>query len=453
MELEDVVKRQKNFFEKNVTKSIKFRKQALINLRVVIDAYQNKLLEAVNKDFGKCYGETYLSEILIVKKELNYMIKNLNKFTKMKRGKTGMFTFPSKGYIIPEPYGVCLISSPWNYPINLSLIPLIGSIASGNCTILSLSNKLSHVNRVIKDMLSKVFDDEYIFVLTDGNREKLEKLISLNLDYIFFTGSKEAGKNIMRLASSNLTPVTLELGGKSPVIISSEANLDIAAKRIVWGKYLNAGQTCVAPDYVLITKELKEKLIPLLKMYIDKMYYKNEIICDNYTKIINEQEFNRLANLIKEDNILIGGQIDRQNMVIEPTVISVKSLDDESMQEEIFGPILAIVEINSIDDAINFVSVREKPLALYLFSDDKNVISRVINGTSSGSVCINDTVLQIAEKNLPFGGVGSSGMGSYHGKSSFDTFTHYKSVLKREFGKDSKLRYPPYSKNIINKIK
>jgi len=453
MNLKDVVKNQKNFFEKNITKSINYRKRTLKNLEIALNTYQDRLMEAVKKDFGKCYEETYISEILMVKKEISYMLKNLTKFSRISKVKTGIFTFPSQGYILPEPYGVVLIATPWNYPINLSLTPLVGAIAAGNCSIISFSDKLSYTSRVIKQMLSNIFEEEYVYVLTNANVNDLEELISEKLDYIFFTGSTNAGKNIMKLASSNLTPVTLELGGKNPVILGNIQNLESVAQRIVWGKFLNAGQTCVAPDYMLLTKKQKDDLVPYIKKYIEKMYYKNGIISNKYTKIINEGAFDRLNEILKDEKILIGGQTDRQNLIIEPTVVEVDSLEKLIMQDEIFGPILAIVEINSLNDAIGFVNSRPKPLAIYLFADDKTSITKVINETSSGSICINDTIMQLSEINLPFGGVGNSGFGSYHGKKSFETFSHYKSILKRNLKFEINLRYPPYSDKLLRKLK
>ena len=302
-------------------------------------------------------------------------------------------------------------------------------------------------------MLSNIFEEEYVYVLTNANVNDLEELISEKLDYIFFTGSTNAGKNIMKLASSNLTPVTLELGGKNPVILGNIQNLESVAQRIVWGKFLNAGQTCVAPDYMLLTKKQKDDLVPYIKKYIEKMYYKNGIISNKYTKIINEGAFDRLNEILKDEKILIGGQTDRQNLIIEPTVVEVDSLEKLIMQDEIFGPILAIVEINSLNDAIGFVNSRPKPLAIYLFADDKTSITKVINETSSGSICINDTIMQLSEINLPFGGVGNSGFGSYHGKKSFETFSHYKSILKRNLKFEINLRYPPYSDKLLRKLK
>ena len=453
MELSNVVRMQKTFYQKNLTKNLKFRKESLVNLKLALNVYEDKLMEAVKKDFGKCYEETYLTEILMIKKELNYMIKNIKKLGKVKKVKTGILTFPSKGYIIPEPYGVCFIISPFNYPIHLSIMPLIGAIASGNCAILSLSSKVPHVNRVIKEMLSKVFEEDYVFVLTDGTLENLQEIVESKIDYIFFTGGQKMGKYILSLAADMLTPVCLELGGKCPVIISDDVDFDMVAKKIVFGKFLNAGQTCVSPDYILVTKSQKDKIIRLLEKYINKMYYKNQVLVDTYTKIITDDAMSRLCRYIKKENVLIGGQIDRVNKIIEPTVVEVKSLDESIAKEEIFGPILAVIEINSLDDAINFVNNMEKPLSLYLFSEDKKVINKVLNETSSGGVLINDTVIHLCENNLPFGGVGNSGMGKYHGKSSFDTFTHYKSVLKRPINSDLKIRYSPYKKNLINKLK
>lgn len=452
MKVENIVKKQRIFFEKGISKNVAYRKRALVELNKAILVYQDKMIEAIKKDFGKCDAETYLTEIFTVKNEIKYMLKNLNRLTKMKKVKTSYMNFPSKGYIKPEPYGIVLIIAPWNYPINLSLIPLVGAIASGNTAILKLSLKVPHINRVIKDMLKNIFDEEYITAL-EINSDDTSKIIESGIDYIFFTGSEKAGKIIMEQAAKNLIPVTLELGGKSPVIIDRDCNLDLAAKRIVWGKFINAGQTCVAPDYVLINKEDIDKFKELLKKHIMSMFYKNNVISSEYTSLINEDAFERLVSLINKENILIGGNFDIKELLIEPTVVKVKSLDEDIMKQEIFGPILAIVEVNSLQDSINFVNNMPKPLALYVFSNDKENIKLILENTSSGGVSINDTIMHITEENLPFGGVGNSGIGSYHGKKSFDTFTHYKSILKKSTSIDLPFRYPPYNKKIIKLLK
>ena len=452
MKVENIVKKQRIFFEKGISKDVAYRKRALVELNKAILVYQDKMLEAIKKDFGKCDVETYLTEIFTVKNEIKYMLKNLNRLTKIKKVKTSYMNFPSKGYIKPEPYGIVLIIAPWNYPINLSLIPLVGAIASGNTAILKLSLKVPHINRVIKEMLKNIFDDDYITAL-EINADDTSKIIESGIDYIFFTGSEKTGKIIMEQAAKNLIPVTLELGGKSPVIIDKDCNLDLAAKRIVWGKFINAGQTCVAPDYVLINKEDIDKFKELLKKHIMSMFYKNNVISSEYTSLINEDAFERLVSLINKENILIGGNFDIKELLIEPTVVKVKSLDEDIMKQEIFGPILAIVEVNSLQDSINFVNNMPKPLALYVFSNDKENIKLILENTFSGGVSINDTIMHITEENLPFGGVGNSGIGSYHGKKSFDTFTHYKSILKKSTSIDLPFRYPPYNKKIIKLLK
>ena len=448
MNVEKLVKTQRIFFEKNITKNVEFRKKALKDLKDAIDEYQDEIILALKKDFGKGKVETYLTEIFTVKNEIKYMLKNLKKLSKTKKVRTSYMTFPSKGYIKKEPYGIVLVIAPWNYPINLSLIPLVGAISAGNCCILKLSSKVPNTNKVIKKMLSKIYNKEFVKAV-EINETETAKIIDSNIDYIFFTGSPNTGKIIMKKAAKNLIPVTLELGGKSPVIIDDDVTLDIAAKKIVWGKYLNAGQTCVAPDYVLINKEKTKRFIELLKKYINSMYYKKDEISDDYTKIINKEAFDRLVSVINKDNVLIGGKYNKEKLLIEPTVVKVEKLDEEIMTQEIFGPILAIVETNSLEDSINFVNSMPKPLALYIFSNDKESIKQIVNNTSSSGVCINDTIMHITEENLPFGGVGNSGMGSYHGKKSFETFTHYKSILNKSNVIDFKFKYPPYKDFIM----
>lgn len=449
MEINTIITKQKQFFESGATKSLTFRKEALIQLGKAIEVYQERLLEAVKKDFGKSREDTYLSEIWLVKREIKYMLKNLKRLTKVQKVHTSLINFPSRGYRVPEPYGVVCLISPWNYPIQLVLLPLIGAMAAGNCSILKLSELVPHVNHVLMAMFREIFEPEYVVALM-GGKEITQEIIAQKVDYIFFTGSPQVGKQIMTQAAQHLIPVTLELGGKSPVIIDDTiTNFDIVAKRIVWGKFLNAGQTCVAPDYILINRKQKETLIQALNKHIQQMYYENRVLSDRYTQIINQETLHRLAALLIPDNILIGGKLDLLACKLEPTVVEVKDLAEPLMQEEIFGPILAIVEINSLEDAIHFVNSREKPLALYVFSEDKTNIQYVLEHTSSGGVAINDTISHITEANLPFGGIGNSGMGEYHGKSSFDTFTHFKSVLHKPNGWDIALKYPPYHNNIM----
>lgn len=438
----EILEKQKKYFQSQQTRDIKFRKDALKKLFVELEKNQEELMQALYHDFGKSRTESYLTEIFVVKKEIKTMLKNLSKWSKIKKLNTSIVNFPSKGFIIPEPYGVCLIISPFNYPINLSLCPLVGAIAAGNCILLKLSSQTTNVNQVIKKMINHIFPEEHIYAM-ECDVEVTEKIIETGVNHIFFTGSVETGKKIMKMASKNLIPVILELGGKSPVIVDENTNFQIAARRIVWGKYLNAGQTCVAPDYVLVVKEKYEELITHLKNEI-LMFYENGKISKEYTQIINEKEFDRLINLIEEKNVLIGGKHDRNKRLIEPTIVKISSMKDKIMQNEIFGPILPVIPVDDIEQAVRIIQNGNQPLALYMFSNCKKNMRYVLDHTSSGSVLLNDTVMHLVEEKLPFGGVGNSGMGSYHGKASFDAFTHYKSMLNKLTKFDFSFRYPPY---------
>lgn len=442
---------QKQLFSSGKTKDISFRKKALCELLKGIEKYEEELLESVYQDFHKNKIESYLTEIYIVKKEIRYFLKHMKSLSRKKKVRTSLENFPSNGYIFPEPYGVVFIISPWNYPINLSLCPLVGAIASGNCVLLRMSGQVKKTNQVIKKILDEIEEKEYIHIL-EGPEEEVENVIEDGVDYVFFTGSPRVGKIIMNSAAKTLTPVTLELGGKSPVILEESCHLRVAAKRIVWGKYINAGQTCVAPDYVLVTSKQKEMFIQYLKDEI-QMFYENGKISSQYASIIHNKAYQRLESLLETGNIIIGGKKDKNKKIIEPTVIEIDNVETLLGQEEIFGPILVILEVTSVEEAIQIINQGQKPLALYIFSENTNKIQQILEQTSSGGVAINDTIMHITEENLPFGGVGNSGMGAYHAKASFDTFTHYKSVLKKSTKLDIPFRYPPYSDKIRKWLK
>lgn len=422
----------------------------LKKLKNEIKSKENLIYDALYKDLNKSSYESYISELGIVYSELNYFIKNTKKLRKRKKVHTPIAQIPSSGYIYYDAYGVVLILSPWNYPIQLTIAPLVSAIACGNRVIIKPSEYSVHTSNIIKDICDNVFDDDVCKVLL-GDYKVSEELLKLKFDKIFFTGSTIVGKKVMEAASKNLVPVTLELGGKSPAIIL-DGNLDLIAKRLVFGKFLNAGQTCVAPDYILIKKELKDKFLNLYAKYIKEVYgdYVNN---NDYPKIINDKHFDRLISYISEDNIYYGGRYDLNTLKIEPTILI--NLDDDSkvLNEEIFGPIMPIIEVNDENDAIKYINNREKPLALYIFSENKKIINKILSLTSSGGVCINDSLVHLACHNLPFGGVGASGMGNYHGKHSFYCFSHEKSVLNRKTYLDINLRYQPYSKRNLNLIK
>lgn len=422
----------------------------LKRLKHVIQNKENDIYDALYKDLNKSSYESYISELGIVYNELNYFIKNIKKLRKRKKVKTPLAQIPSSGYIYYDAYGVVLILSPWNYPVQLTLAPLVSAIACGNRVIIKPSEYSVNTSNVIKEICDSVFKEDICKVIL-GDYKISEELLKLKFDKIFFTGSTLVGKKVMEAASKNLVPVTLELGGKSPAIIL-DGNLDLIAKRLVFGKFLNAGQTCVAPDYILIKKELRDHFLKLFVKHI-RAVYSDYINNDNYPKIISEKHFARLVSYINEDNVYYGGNCDFQTLKIEPTILVDLEENSKVLTEEIFGPIMPIVEIEDHDDAINYINLREKPLALYIFSKDKKIIKHILNLTSSGGVCINDTLVHLACHNLPFGGVGASGMGNYHGKHSFYCFSHEKSVLNRKTYLDINLRYQPYNKRSINLIK
>jgi len=442
-EINLIIEKQRNFFNSGKTKDLNFRKDNLKKLYDLILKYEDKIYEALKNDLNKSKYESYMTEIGFTLAEITYLKKNLNKFAKVKKVKTPLTQFKAKSYIYPEPYGVVLIISPWNYPFQLSLAPLAGAIASGNCAIIKPSEYSSNTTEVLKELINTHFLEDYIKVI-DGDVTVSQNLLDQRFDYIFFTGSEKVGKIVMEKASKYLTPVTLELGGKSPCIVHNDANLKIAARRIAFGKFLNAGQTCVAPDYILVQEDVKNELINKLIEEI-KLMFNNPI---DYPKIINENRFNHLLNLIKDQEIIYGGKIDKETLQIAPTLLNNVSFNSQVMQEEIFGPILPIITYKNIVDVIETLIDMPKPLALYLFTKSKQVEELVLKNISFGGGCINDTIVHLATSYLPFGGVGSSGLGSYHGKYSFETFSHYKSIMKKSTIIDFKLRYPPFSKSL-----
>ncbi|WP_416197126.1 MAG: Aldehyde dehydrogenase [Sporanaerobacter sp.] len=444
-----VLEEQKNFYKTGITKELNFRMTNLNKLKNIILKNEKHIMEGLKKDLNKSEFESYSTEIGISLSEITYTTKNLKNWVKPKKVKTPLTAFKAKSYIYPEPYGNTFIVSPWNYPFQLSITPLIGSIAAGNTAIIKPSSTSYHTSRVLEELINSNFNREYIFVSTG---EESKTLLDEKFDYIFYTGSVSVGKLVMEKAAKHLTPVTLELGGKSPCIVDKDGDIDLFAKRIVWGKFLNSGQTCVAPDYLLVHKSIKDVLIKNIIKYIEDFYGKNQKDNPDYIRIINEKQFNRLLGLLKSGNIIYGGKHDREALFISPTLMDEVNWDSPIMEEEIFGPIFPILEYEDLDEAIKIVNSHPKPLALYFFSTNNEKIERVIKNTSYGGGCINDTIMHLSSPYLPFGGVGNSGMGSYHGKKSFDTFTHYKSVLKRSNAFDPNFRYPPY-KDKINTVK
>ncbi len=442
-----VIKQQRDFFATGKTKGIDFRLEQLKTLSKAIIENEEEIMEALNRDLNKASFEAYGTEIGFVLDEIKYLRKNLPKWAKRKRVKTPIMHFLSSSYIYSEPYGVTLIMSPWNYPFQLALVPLVGSIAAGNCSIIKPSEYSPYTSAVLDKIIKDYFEPSYVAVL-QGGIDLNKKLLQEKFDYIFFTGSTSVGKIVMKAASKHLTPVTLELGGKSPCIVDETADIDLAAKRIVWGKFLNAGQTCVAPDYILVQSSIKNRLITKMQEYIIKFYGNNPCNNDQYPKIINERHFKRLINLMKNGKIIFGGQYSEESYHIAPTILSDVAWENPIMQEEVFGPLLPLIEFEDLSEVVLEVKEQPKPLALYLFTDNREREKYIIDNISFGGGCINDTMVHLATQHLPFGGVGDSGMGGYHGKASFDTFSHKKGILKKSNLLDIPLRYPPYKKHL-----
>lgn len=441
--IKKLVEEQRAYFMSGKTKNINIRLKALERLEQAIKKRENEIHEALKKDLNKAPMESYMSETGMTYAELSYVKKHLRRWATPHTVMTPLAQFHGKSFSYPEPYGVVLIMSPWNYPFMLSLEPLIGAIAAGNCCIVKPSAYSPNVSKVICSLIRETFPRKYIAVV-EGGREENTALLEQRFDYIFFTGGVTVGKYVMEKAANHLTPVTLELGGKSPCIVDQTADIRLAAKRIVFGKFLNCGQTCVAPDYLLVQEEVKAELVHYLIKYMKKMYGTHPLENKAYPKMINEKHFDRVCRLMEGMEIVAGGTFDRKQLKIAPTLLDHVKEDDPVMQEEIFGPVFPILTFKDFTDAEKFVQKREKPLALYLFTTDREVEKRVLTNLSFGGGCINDTIIHLATSRLGFGGVGASGMGSYHGKHSFLTFSHQKSVVKKYNWIDLPMRYQPY---------
>lgn len=438
-----IVQRQRAFFATGTTLSVEYRMSALCKLKEAILENQNRIAEALQLDLGKGSFESYMCEIGMVLSEITYLLKHIRKFAKIKKVRTPLAQFSAQSYQKPMPYGVVLVMSPWNYPFLLTLDPLVDAIAAGNTVIVKPSAYAPETAEVLKKLLTDIFPADYIGVVT-GGREENTYLLEEKFDYIFFTGSKNVGRLVLEKAAKHITPVTLELGGKSPCIVHESADLKMAARRIVFGKYLNCGQTCVAPDYVLCHESVRDKLLEYVKAEIKKQYGTKPLAHKNYGKIINERHFDRILSLINPEKLVMGGESDRELLKIAPTVMSNVSKEDAVMQEEIFGPILPVLTFTELDEAIEQINDGEKPLALYVFASDKAVIEKVTSLCSFGGGCVNDVIIHLATSEMGFGGVGESGMGAYHGKAGFDTFTHYKSIVDKKTWIDLPMRYQPY---------
>ncbi|MBD2056481.1 aldehyde dehydrogenase [Oculatella sp. FACHB-28] len=442
-QVHELVQQQRQFFNSGKTKSVDFRIAQLQALKQAVIDHQAAILIALAEDLGKPEFETFATEIGVTQ-EIDYALKHIRTWVKPKRVAAPFTQFPAVAKILPEPLGVVLILGPWNYPFQLMISPLVGAIAAGNCALLKPSEIAPSTSRLVAEIIQKTFDPAYVSVV-EGGVEVSKAVLAEKFDHIFFTGGTAIGKIVMAAAAQHLTPITLELGGKSPCIVDRNISLEDAARRIAWGKFINAGQTCVAPDYLLVDRQVKPALLTAIQTCIQEFYGEDPAKSPDYARIVSPKQFSRLANLLQSGKILIGGKTNEQERYIAPTLIDQISPDDPVMQEEIFGPILPVIEYEDIGEAIALINSKSKPLALYLFSRDKQLQQRVLQETSSGGVCINDTIMHIGVPELPFGGVGDSGIGSYHGKSSFDTFSHHKSILQKSFWFGLKILYPPYA--------
>ncbi len=452
MDISSIVRQQRQFWQQGSPQNVDFRIQQLKLLQQLITENGEAILQALGADLRKPALESYGAEISLVLGEIKYTLQHLHQWVKPQSVSTPLSLLPGSSQIVSQPLGVVLIISPWNYPFQLLIAPLVGAIAAGNCTVLKPSEIAAHTSQLIAELIPKYFRPEYIAVV-EGDKTATQALLAEKFDHIFFTGSTAIGKIIMAKAAETLTPVTLELGGKSPCIVDRDIDLEVTARRIVWGKFINAGQTCVAPDYLLVQREIKSALLAKIQDCIQEFYGADPAASDDYCRIINDFHWQRLTGLLRAGRIAIGGQVDQGDRYIAPTVIDQITWDDPVMQEEIFGPILPVLEYETLEEAIEQINTQAPPLALYLFSDDHRHQQQVITQTKSGGVCLNDTILHLASPELPFGGVGSSGLGSYHGKASFTTFSHQKSILTKSRFLDMQFRYPPYTEAKLKLLK
>ncbi|MDQ0253967.1 aldehyde dehydrogenase (NAD+) [Evansella vedderi] len=438
--IHSLVEKQRTYFYTGETRDIKFRQRQLMRLKEAIKSKEEAIFEALKRDLNKSENEAYLTEVGYLYNEFKDIVKNIDLWAAPRKEKAPLTHTGAKSYVYKDPYGVTLIIAPWNYPFQLALAPLIGALAAGNTAIIKPSELTPHTSSVIRDLIAETFDEKYVAVV-EGDAETAKYLLEEKFDYIFFTGSVQVGKKVMEAAAKHLTPVTLELGGKSPAIIMKDANLKLAAKRIVWGKFINAGQTCVAPDYILVYEKHRRKLLKYIVHFIKKLYGDDIRFNKDYPKIVHEKHVDRLVKLLDENKIYYGGEYDRVDRFMEPTVMVEVEDGDPVMGEEIFGPILPVLTFTDDYELIERIRKRPSPLALYLFSKSKDTQEYIMENLQFGGGCINDTLMHLATPYLPFGGVGESGMGAYHGKYSFDTFTHEKSVLKQTTSFDIPLRY------------
>jgi len=439
-----LVGRLRATFASGRTRPIDWRRAQLKALRTLLSEREHELLEALANDLGKPRLEAWATDIGFVMNEIDHTLKHLRRWTKPARVRTPMATKPSRARVVREPLGLVLIIAPWNYPVQLALSPLVGAIAAGNVAVLKPSEVAPATSAVLARLVPEYIDADAVAVV-EGAVPETQALLAQRWDHIFYTGNGRVGRVVMEAATPHLTPVTLELGGKSPAIIDASANLEVAARRIAWGKFLNAGQTCIAPDYVLVASGLEDRFVELVRRCVFDFYGQDPKASPDFARIVNGAHFDRLVKLLDSGTPAVGGEHDAATRYIAPTVLRDVVAESPVMQEEIFGPILPVLPIADVDEAVAFVNEREKPLALYVFADDASVVRTVLDGTSSGGACVNATLFHVAVAELPFGGVGESGMGAYHGKASFDVFSHAKSVLKRATRPDPALAYPPYT--------
>ncbi|MBP1677240.1 MAG: Aldehyde Dehydrogenase [Bacteroidetes bacterium] len=440
--MENIISNQRAFFNTNQTKNIDFRIKQLQKLKTLLQKNEERLEKAIYEDFSKSAFDNYSNELALLYLEIDDATRNLKKWSARKRVSTNLVNFPARSYIIPEPLGVSLIIGAWNYPYQLSFAPAIAAIAAGNTVVLKPSELPANTSRTMAEIINQNFEPEF-FIVVEGGVQETQLLLQQRFDKIFFTGSVPVGRIVYQAAAKHLTPVTLELGGKSPAFILDDKNLDIYVKRLVWAKFLNAGQTCIAPDYILVKSSLKDALIQQLIAEIGKEQF--SIGNQNYVQIISEKNINRLAKYIDKNKVVYGGNYDLATRVFEPTVMDNVTFDDAVMQEEIFGPILPVIAFESVDDVIAAVKRREKPLSCYVFTQDKKLRDKILHEISFGGGCVNDAIMHISNSKMPFGGVGESGIGSYHGQFGFRTFSHYKSILDKPVWLESGLKYFPHT--------
>lgn len=450
-QIDDILQLQRDFYDNGATIPVSFREKQLKKLYQAVQKYRPQIEEALKKDLGKSSYESFMCEIGLVLSEISYMIRHVKKFSKRKTVYTPLAQFASHSYVQPVPYGNTLIMSPWNYPFLLSIDPLVDAIAAGNTAIIKPSAYSPATSKVIEMLVKECFSPAHVSVVTGGRAENAA-LLEKKFDFIFFTGSQNVGREVMRHAAVNLTPVVLELGGKSPCIVEESADIRLAARRIVFGKYLNCGQTCVAPDFILCHKSIQDKLLQELKLQVEKQFGSDPLADNDYGKIINQKHFDRLCRLLQSGELYLGGETDAEALRIAPAIMTNVTFDDPVMQEEIFGPVLPVLTYENFDELMLLLKKRPKPLAQYLFSSNKAHIHRVNEELSYGGGCINDTIIHLATSEMGFGGVGESGMGAYHGKAGFDAFSHQKSIVDKKTWLDLPMRYQPYTSKLYRKL-